>query len=495
MNIFKSLKEKIKNFDYFELGNSWLFLCLFSFASLPIAIYFYLIPISTIKYLAAFNLFILNWKIIIYLFLGFAGFIVGYYVIGSLWLDKATSKIPNIFKKEIKNEKIILAFWFSFLIGIGVKILKIVKGIYFHLYQNQFFVQSKFFSLIGYLDIFNLLAIGLAFCRYFQLLKQGDQRYKVWRLIAWATLILDFGYNFIAARQFAVLSSIVIYLIIAHYFWKPSYKRVVVTAVIFIAVLMPSGVYYKQSLNKFLVLRNWPMAGSMSYRELGLETRSLYHTKLELTAEEARNFFSRGLFSYSPPELTREENKFIGFARWAVNSSIGRIGFSYQIVSAVIMKTETFLYGENLKYFFINLGPPRFLWATKPVTSDIMDGNILGRSYGVINKDDYLTTVGPTFVGDLYMNFGLAGIILGTFFFGVLFRFIFNYLIKYNSNLLAGVIIYSVVWLNFMKGFENWVAPVCAGILKMSVIMIILYFLLIFDFNKIKFYGKYENRK
>ncbi len=490
IDILKSLKEKIKNFDYFELGNSWVLLYLFSFVSFPAAVYLYLIPVATIKYIVAYGLFILNWKIIIYLSLGLFGFIAGYHIVGSLWLDKLVSKIPNIFKKEIKSERVILAFWFSFLIGVGVKVLKIFKGVYFHLYQDQSFANWKFSGLVGYLDMFNLLAIGLAFCRYFQLLKQGDVRYKTWRLIAWGTLILDFGYNFFGARQFAVVSSIMIYLVAAHYFWKPSYKRAVMAAVLLFAVLMPLGVYYKQSLNEFLILKDWPIAEKMSRQELNSKVEILYHARPGLTAEDAKNFLSKELFSYSPSELGREENKFIGFTRWAVNSSIGRIGFSYEIVSAVIMKTQSFLHGENLKYFFINLGPPRFLWANKPVTSDVMNGNVFGRSYGVINKEDFQTTAAPTFVGDLYMNFGLAGIILGMFFFGVLFRFIFDYLIKYNGNLLAGVIIYSIIWLQFMKGFENWIAPVCAGIVKMFIMMVILYFLLVLDFNKINLYGK-----
>ena len=82
-------------------------------------------------------------------------------------------------------------------------------------------------------------------------------------------------------------------------------------------------------------------------------------------------------------------------------------------------------------------------------------------------------------VGDWYMNFGLAGIILGMFFMGMLFRLIYEYLIKRTGISFSGVMIYSILWLNIIKGMEDWIAPVYAGLVKIFILLLIIHYFLI----------------
>ncbi len=183
-----------------------------------------------------------------------------------------------------------------------------------------------------------------------------------------------------------------------------------------------------------------------------------------------------------------EENKYVfkvseksnkielkNIEQFAFDSSLGRLNQSKSIFK-VFEKTDKFLYGKSLLNFFISLGPPRFIWKDKPVIN--ASGNEFGRTYGIIDPDNFQTSVAPTIVGDLYMNFSVWGIIFGMLFFGWLFRIIFDLLIKESNVSLSGVIIYSVFWIQIIKGTEDWIAPVWAGLVKLLVILLIIHFFL-----------------
>lgn len=126
----------------------------------------------------------------------------------------------------------------------------------------------------------------------------------------------------------------------------------------------------------------------------------------------------------------------------------------------------------------MNLGPPRFIWKNKSISIN-GSSNEFGRVYGILGENDFETSVGPTMVGDLYINFGVIGIIFGMLFFGVLFRILFDYLIKYSKASLSGVMIYSIVWIQIIKEFEGWIAPVYSGLVKLLVILLVIHFFLV----------------
>lgn len=69
-------------------------------------------------------------------------------------------------------------------------------------------------------------------------------------------------------------------------------------------------------------------------------------------------------------------------------------------------------YSLALAYFI-----PRFIWPGKP---DMNIGNFVGHKYSVLQPDDDLTNVAPSFMGELFMNFGSLGLVLGMALLGVL---------------------------------------------------------------------------
>ena len=74
------------------------------------------------------------------------------------------------------------------------------------------------------------------------------------------------------------------------------------------------------------------------------------------------------------------------------------------------------------------------------------------------------------------MNFGVWGIIFGMLFFGSLYRFIFDLFIRKSDNSLSGAVIYAIFWIQIIKGTEDWIAPVWAGLVKLFVILLVIHF-------------------
>ena len=77
------------------------------------------------------------------------------------------------------------------------------------------------------------------------------------------------------------------------------------------------------------------------------------------------------------------------------------------------------------------------------------------------------------------MNFGVWGIIFGMLFFGSLYRFIFDLFIRKSGSSLSGAVIYAIFWIQIIKGTEDWIAPVWAGLVKLFVILLVIHFSLI----------------
>lgn len=418
----KVIKEKIANFDYFELGNSFLLYYLLIFGSLPLALFFG-IPSKYVEYFLTQGVPAFNGLVFVYLLVGIIFFILGYKFFNFKILTEKTSAI---FKKEWNFKRTFFVFAAVFITGIFIKGIRIFEGGYSRLNISQSFVNSPFYSLIGLLDWLGPTALAIAFVYYFYLLKNNDFRYKIWRAIAWLAFAVEFFYGFFSLSRFSAIIPILVYLITKHYVYNRSYKRVIIAGLLIFIVLMPVLNFYRNP------------ASFYSYAVGG---------KIEIKNIE----------------------------QFIIDSSVGRVNQS-KIIFNVFEKTDKFLHGKNLLNFFVSLGPPRFIWKNKPVINAF--GNDFGRKYGILNPDDFQTSVAPTMVGDLYINFGLMGIAFGMLTFGMLYRIFFDSLIRKSAISLSGVVIYSISWIQIIRGTEDWIPPVWAGLVKLLVIMAVIHYFL-----------------
>jgi hypothetical protein len=91
------------------------------------------------------------------------------------------------------------------------------------------------------------------------------------------------------------------------------------------------------------------------------------------------------------------------------------------VTAAIIRDTperQPFSYGETYLPFFTKW-IPRMIWPEKPVDNL---GNRWARDYGYLHKKDYSTSFNLPWMSEMYMNFGVFGIIGINFLIGLLFH-------------------------------------------------------------------------
>lgn len=124
-------------------------------------------------------------------------------------------------------------------------------------------------------------------------------------------------------------------------------------------------------------------------------------------------------------------------------SSLGR-GL-LEIVAQAVDKTGSavdFLYGETYLSGFSQL-VPRFLWPDKPALNV---GNEIGRQYGQIPSSDLVTSISPSQVGELYMNFAFLGVVIGMFLWGCAAAWIDRRLVVNKASWLAVFMAINILW-------------------------------------------------
>lgn len=426
MKIVIWLKNKAKSFDFFELGNSVILYYFFIFYFTSMLFFFgvrgFLWENSDVYY-----------KALLYLTLGLIFFVIGYY---NRQTSSIARRLPEFLrlKSEWDFKKALWVFGVVFVLGLGIKILRIFGGVYSYWQQNPWFQNSSFYSLFGIFDWLSYVALIIAFTSYFYFKKNNDARYRLWQKIAWGTFILEMVYTLPSCNRTSVIMPIILYLILKSYFSRVTWRQIVTIILGAIIVVFPLGNICRSPE----ILR--------------------YYSLVERPIENIEN------------SLTYAKNA----GNLTFDSIFSRID-QFTVFSRIIEMDEPFLYGKPLLNFFISLGPPRFIWTNKPIISG---GGDFGHRSGLL-APSVKSTVGVTIVGDLYMNFGLAGIILGMFFMGMLFRLIYEYLIKRTDISFSGVMIYSILWLNIIKGMEDWIAPVYAGLVKIFILLLIIHYFLI----------------
>jgi hypothetical protein len=434
----KYLKNKVAHFDLFELGNS--------------AVLYYLLIFYLVSFLALVGFSIkfpwgeiinaqkINYQALFYLTLGLIFLIFGYFSpLPKLFIRR----VPNILKKEWNFKIVPWVFGVCFTIGTLTKILRIFGGAYYHLVRTPWLTKSIWYGVIGYLDWFSYIALVIAFASYFYFKKNKDDRYWLWCKVAWGAFAVEMIYALPMCGKLEVIVPVILYLIVKSYLSNIKWWKIVAVGFIIALFLFPYGNLCKYNpisvLKSYSVIKESPIIAKDS---------TIKAIKYNV------NFRNAPLLVF--------------------DSFVSRIDQS-EVFSKILEKYPPFLYGKPLLNFFIAF-PPRLLWKDKPTVH--MDGNAFGHSIGVLSPEDTLTSVGPTIVGDWYMNFGVVGIVFGMLFMGFLWRIFYEYLIKGTKLSLSGVLIYSIVFIQIIKGIENEIASVYAGLVKFLIILLIIHFFL-----------------
>ena len=143
---------------------------------------------------------------------------------------------------------------------------------------------------------------------------------------------------------------------------------------------------------------------------------------------------------------------------------------SIAVIIEHVRHTGHFLMGSSLAevfYWFI----PRALWPDKPYTFSFTFGRLF-ESYVGWGGDAYAST---TMFGELYLNFGLIGVMAGSFCFGLLMRAVYVYLIG-RIQTKSAIMLYSIILIQLVEFTEGPIgAHVALTVSEVAPFVMILY--------------------
>jgi hypothetical protein len=124
-------------------------------------------------------------------------------------------------------------------------------------------------------------------------------------------------------------------------------------------------------------------------------------------------------------------------------------------------------HGRDYALLPINAIIPRALWHGKPrrVTEDFPE-KFLGR--------ETTTNFGITNLGDLYLNFGGFGVIVGALILGFVYRFVYELLVVRAQASDTALLLYGVVLVLLVANIEAELAPGFAQVVKTTLIVLLL---------------------
>ena len=376
-------------------------------------------------------------KGLIFANLVFVFFILGYYSPSydkniKNFVNNLINKIPNInsYTMEIRNLTMILIILLIF--GWISRMISIMVGGYYHIEAgaNQIKQSENYTSYSQYITIgsmFPLIALALVFSEW---LKNNKWTYLFMSSIF---LLMEVLYALPSGSKERILLPISIVLFLYSLKKKLPLVPLIVSVALFVLFVFPFVGIYRNVVLSGDVVKDFELVSF------------LYFRLFEHMGETINNIF------------------YYVFA--------DRLNYTI-VVSSIVHKTPfvwDFKYGYTYLLIFISI-VPRILWPGKPGIASF--GNVFGRDYGFISPVDYTTSVAMTWVGEMFLNFGWAGIICG-FFYGLFYRTIYNYFMKDEKLTPLAAIFYVLTLYYMMRG--DMFALQFSGLLKILLVVFVVF--------------------
>jgi hypothetical protein len=105
---------------------------------------------------------------------------------------------------------------------------------------------------------------------------------------------------------------------------------------------------------------------------------------------------------------------------------------------------------------------------------NVFDGNEFGRSMGIAAQEDFATGVAVTNMGDFYLNWAFAGIVLGMFLHGLLYKVLVN---SCSGRRPTSIMVYGLLFPIILHGVESPISVLYATVLKMAAMCLFVDFM------------------
>src|SRR5450759_2535319 len=157
---------------------------------------------------------------------------------------------------------------------------------------------------------------------------------------------------------------------------------------------------------------------------------------------------------------------------FSLTSAFGRVNYALILtrLEETYPQREDYLYGQTYLPAVTSL-IPRYFWQDKP-TFDYY--NQFGRSTGILLPTDTGTTVLFSSVGELYLNFGPIGLVVGMLLYGLLFKSFYS-VVEMSRRSPSAVLLYGLVFLDLVR-VEGPLGPALPGDLRWFFVGVVTLF-------------------
>jgi len=257
-------------------------------------------------------------------------------------------------------------------------------------------------------------------------------------------VLLFFAFNYIYDKSKKMLIFMIIIIFISLFFAIISTSKAKLFMVLIPVVLLLLQTKYKKSY-LFIVI--------LLFLNSGIVFEFFMYNRLHNNTSLVQN-----MYDFSNIQTDQFEGKHI-----KDNSLVVRLG--YQFVFAKVIKTydnSKLEYKADYMNNIIGL-IPRVLWPDKPIIG--ISGNKIGHELGLLGKNDKVTSVGITPLGEAFYELGYLGIAIVPIFLASLITYmalIFNvkYWISYLLSIMLGLSI----------AIADWHNPLIPTLVKMFII-------------------------
>lgn len=399
---------------------------------------------------------------VLYSVIGIICFVWGAFGRGTM--PKSGGETPSIVWADWNNQsRVLLVCVTLFVAGFGSKVVHVLTGDYLlHKYLGP--VHGPF--LIKYiisLNVFHTLALAVACCFYYRLKKVRDPCACLWQKIVIGLSVFEIVCALLTrGSRLAIVIPVAIILLSRHYLYRRNNRLALIVGFVVIAVLFP--------------VKNFLRHPAIAYNEYFAANHGqdgLFVPDKEMDGVDIL-YYGIDEFLGREGEFTRARATVpIGDAviRFAADSSLGRLAQAH-VFALIVTNTNDYLHGRGFLHILSHFGASRDFVER---ISGVIPGDELWVRYGLVglNKDGTPTaSITPTIMGDLYINFGLAGIVLGMFLVGVFVRRVYEFVEKEATP--PRVFLYAMLWIFVLRGFEQSVATVVAQSIKEALVVLVV---------------------
>ena len=330
--------------------------------------------------------------------------------------------------------------------------------------ENEFLFITLFTNLI-ILFLYYLFQIQIYFPQLFQLkyaliyLSIGLNLYSLLKIkknnyilkIIYLTYLISIFYLEVIGGAYAFPFMIIIFSITLFYFIKKKLPIFIILITSFLFLFLHS---FKHEYRAAL----WNISNKSDQNSIIKFDTAKSNLLIKSSIEFYQKFFANN--------LNENKNNF-------TNRNILRIFHSTESLIVVTNLTpDKIPYWNGHSYKILSSKIiPRLFWRDKP--SDIL-GNEFGRRYGVLGPNDFSTSWNMPALNESYVNFGIYGLSLGMFFFGVLIRCLVSLLTTTNINNYQFIAGFSALFPIFF--LESHLSLTLGAVLQSFIFSIIYFF-------------------